>query len=73
MSPDNALEAGLLQGAAVLGFDDLGALAPGTLADMIAVNGNSLSDIGGVRRVRFVMKGGVVYRDDTRPYTRAAT
>ena len=42
----------------------IGALAPGLQADLVAVDGNPLQDIETLRRVRFVMKGGVVYRND---------
>ena len=42
----------------------IGAIAPGLQADLVAVDGNPLQDIGTLRRVRFVMKGGVVYRND---------
>ena len=46
---------------------DLGAIAPGLRADIIAVDGDPARDITALRRVVFVMKGGVVYRDDGRP------
>jgi imidazolonepropionase-like amidohydrolase len=42
----------------------IGSLAPGMQADIIALHGDPLEDISAVRRVVFVMKGGVVYRDD---------
>jgi imidazolonepropionase-like amidohydrolase len=42
--------------------DRLGALAPGYDADIIALDGDPLMDITAVRRVVFVMRGGVVYR-----------
>jgi imidazolonepropionase-like amidohydrolase len=45
------------------GVDDRGALAPGLLADVIAVPGNSLEDIRVLERVGMVMKGGVVFRE----------
>ena len=40
----------------------IGAIAPGMEADLIAVDGNPLTDITALRRVVFVMKGGRVYR-----------
>ena len=43
--------------------DRIGALAPGMEADVIAVDGNPLTDITALRRVVFVMKGGKVYRN----------
>jgi imidazolonepropionase-like amidohydrolase len=43
--------------------DRIGAIAPGLEADLIAVEGDPLTDITAVRRVVFVMKGGVVYKN----------
>jgi imidazolonepropionase-like amidohydrolase len=43
--------------------DEIGALAPGMAADLIAVDGDPLADITALRRVVFVMKGGKVYRN----------
>ncbi len=43
--------------------DEIGAVAPGLAADIIAVEGNPLEDISALRRVVFVMKAGIVYRD----------
>ncbi|MBV8207286.1 MAG: amidohydrolase family protein [Acidobacteria bacterium] len=43
--------------------DQIGALAPGMQADIIALDGDPLRDITAVRRVVYVMKGGVVYRN----------
>jgi imidazolonepropionase-like amidohydrolase len=40
----------------------LGRIAPGMEADIIAVEGNPAEDITALRRVRFVMKGGKVFR-----------
>ena len=63
MSPLAALQAGLLNGAKLLGWQDrTGALKPGYWADIIAVPGDPLNDISVVQRVSFVMKGGIVYR-----------
>lgn len=50
-------------GAQALGMaDQIGSIAPGFQADIIALDGNPLTDITAVRRVVFVMKGGVVYK-----------
>lgn len=46
---------------------DFGAVEPGKYADIIAVGGDPLRDISELERVRFVMKGGEVYRNDLGP------
>jgi imidazolonepropionase-like amidohydrolase len=51
--------------------DRIGAIAPGLDADIIAVEGDPLTDITAVRRVVFVMRGGVVYKNVARPRTRS--
>jgi imidazolonepropionase-like amidohydrolase len=49
--------------AASLGMEkQIGAIAPGLAADLVAVAGNPLADISALRRVTFVMKGGSVFR-----------
>ena len=54
-------------GAEALGLrDQIGSIAPGFQADIIALDGNPLTDITAVRRVVFVMKGGVVYKNAAR-------
>jgi len=45
--------------------DRIGAIAPGLDADIIAFDGDPSADITALRRVRFVMRGGVVYRNET--------
>ncbi|HEV8370665.1 MAG TPA: amidohydrolase family protein [Pyrinomonadaceae bacterium] len=51
-------------GAEALGMSDqIGSIAPGLQADIIALDGDPLKDITAVRRVVFVMKGGVVYKN----------
>jgi len=53
--------------AASLGLEgEIGTVAPGFEADLIALDGNPATDITALRRVIFVMKGGVVYRSDPR-------
>ncbi len=63
MTPLAVLQADLLNGAKLLGWDgQIGALEAGYLADVIAVTGDPLQDVGALGNVSFVMKGGVVYR-----------
>jgi len=68
MTPAQALATATTNGAALLGMDrKLGAVAPGYLADLVAVEGDPLADIRVViDRVRWVMKGGKVVVDRTR-------
>ena len=67
MTPLAVLQADLLNGAKLLGWQDqIGVLKPGYLADIIAVSGDPLADIGALQKVSFVMKGGIVYRQDHR-------
>ena len=62
MTPLAALQAGLLNGAKLLGWQDqIGALKPGYWADIVAVPGDPLTDISVLERVSFVMKGGVIH------------
>jgi imidazolonepropionase-like amidohydrolase len=46
--------------------DQIGSIAPGLQADIIALDGNPVKDITAVRRVVFVMKGGIVYKNAAR-------
>jgi len=46
--------------------DEIGSIAPGLQADIIALDGDPLKDITAVRRVVFVMKGGIVYKNSAR-------
>ena len=51
--------------AEILGLQDrIGSVTAGKLADLIAVGGNPLADVGVVENVLFVMKGGTIYRHD---------
>ena len=57
-----ALKIGTINGARALGVSDrLGTIEPGKLADLIVVAGNPLQDIPMTRRVRLVVKAGIVY------------
>jgi imidazolonepropionase-like amidohydrolase len=63
MSPLAVLQADLLNGARLLGWEgQIGQLEPGYLADVVAVAGDPLEDIGTLQDVSFVMKDGVVYK-----------
>ena len=63
MTPLGAIRAGTLNGAALLGWrGQIGALKPGYLADVIAVPGDPLKDISALKNVKFVMKGGIVWK-----------
>jgi imidazolonepropionase-like amidohydrolase len=62
MTPLEALRTATVHAAALLGVDDRGAIAAGRLADLVAVDGDPLADVTTTERVRFVMKGGVVYK-----------
>ena len=63
MAPAAVLQADLINGAKLLGWDgQIGELKPGYFADIIAVPGDPTADISVLTRVSFVMKGGVVYR-----------
>jgi len=63
MSPLAVLQADLLNGAKLLGWDgQIGALESGYLADVVAVSGDPLQDISVLQNVGFVMKGGVIYK-----------
>ncbi|MGA3027904.1 MAG: amidohydrolase family protein [Bryobacteraceae bacterium] len=65
MTPAQSLMAGTTSAAELLGLaEKIGALKPGMLADVVATPGNPLDDIGLTRKVIFVMKDGVVYRNE---------
>jgi len=62
MTPMQAIQSGTSVAAALLGQEqNLGAIAPGLYADIVAVAGDPTRDITELQRVKFVMKGGTVY------------
>jgi len=67
VDPMGAMVSANSLGAEALGMaDQIGSIAPGLQADIIALDGDPLKDIAAVRRVVFVMKGGMVYKNAAR-------
>jgi len=65
MSPMEAIQTATSRAAEVLGWSDkLGTVEAGKWADIVAVSGDPLKDIAELQRVRFVMKAGVVYKNE---------
>jgi imidazolonepropionase-like amidohydrolase len=65
LSPIDAIRMATTNAAELMGWQNrVGRAAPGYFADLIAVSGDPLADVSELERVRWVMKGGVVYRDD---------
>ncbi len=62
MTPLAAIRAATVNAADLLGVNDRGVLEAGRLADMIAVPGNPLENVRVLEDVRFVMKGGKVFK-----------
>jgi imidazolonepropionase-like amidohydrolase len=65
MSPMEAIRSGTVVAAELLGWSDrVGTIEAGKWADLVAVGGDPLKDITELQRVKFVMKGGVVYKNE---------
>jgi imidazolonepropionase-like amidohydrolase len=65
MSPARAIQSGTMVNAEVLGWQDrIGSIDKGKYADLIAVSGDPLADITELQRVKFVMKGGKVIKNE---------
>ncbi len=62
MTPLQAIQSATIRAAELLEVNDRGQLAPGLLADIVAVQGDPTQRIEAMRDVTFVMKGGAVYR-----------
>ncbi len=73
MTPLEAIRSATLVGARVLGVDDRGAIAPGRLAGLVAVDGDPLENVSLLEDVRFVMKGGEVVVPAQPPAAAAAS
>lgn len=75
MTAAQALQTAFLNAARMLNYDwddQLGSIEAGKYADIIAVSGDPLADVNEMERVRFVMKGGVVVRDEISTSPRAS-
>jgi imidazolonepropionase-like amidohydrolase len=65
MTPIQALQAGTINAAELIGWSDrVGSIRKEKFADLVAVKGNPLADVSLLKHVQFVMKGGVVYKDE---------
>ena len=65
MSPMEAIQTSTSRAAEVLGWSEkVGTIEPGKWADIVAVSGDPLKDIKELQHVKFVMKGGVVYKNE---------
>ena len=65
MTPAQAIRAATLGGATLMGWEDrVGSLEAGKFADIVAVNGDPIADITELERVKFVMKGGQVFKNE---------
>jgi imidazolonepropionase-like amidohydrolase len=65
MPPIDAIRAITINAAEMLGWEDkVGIIQPGKFADLVAVSGDPLADITELERVRFVMKGGQVVKNE---------
>ncbi len=68
MTPLQGIQTGTLNAADLMGWSDkAGSIAPGKWADIIAVEGDPLQDVKLLQHVSFVMKSGVVYKDEAQP------
>jgi imidazolonepropionase-like amidohydrolase len=65
LSPLASIQAGTLNAADLLGWSDkVGTIEPGKWADMVAVDGDPVKDVRTLENVKFVMKGGEVYKNE---------
>jgi imidazolonepropionase-like amidohydrolase len=70
MTPAQALQAGTINAATEMRWrNDVGSITKGKFADIVAVSGDPLANISETERVKFVMKGGEVFRNDFAPDT----
>ena len=67
MDPAHSIRSATSDSARALGLDDRGRIEAGLLADLIAVEGDPVSDITRLQDVRFVMKAGTVFKQAAAP------
>jgi imidazolonepropionase-like amidohydrolase len=68
MTPMRAIQSATLVAAEMMGWQDrVGSIAPGRFADVVAVEGDALDDVGILETMSFVMKGGRIVKRDGRP------
>jgi len=67
MPPMFTIQAATINAAQLLKHEELGSVAPGKIADVVAVPGNPIEDISLMKRISFVMKDGVVYKLNSVP------
>src|SRR5882762_3739087 len=66
MSPLQGIQTGTINAADLMGWTDkIGTIEPGKWADIIAIDGDPLKDVKILQHVSFVMKSGIVYKDET--------
>ena len=74
MTPARAIQAGTLVNAEAMGWQgQIGSITAGKIADLVAVAGDPIADIIELQRVKFVMKGGKVIRNDLAEGAASAT
>jgi imidazolonepropionase-like amidohydrolase len=73
MTPARAIQAATIVNAEALGWQgEIGSIEKGKFADLVAVSGDPLADIAELQRVRFVMKGGKIIRNELTAYAAAS-
>jgi imidazolonepropionase-like amidohydrolase len=74
MTPARAIQSGTIVNAEVMGWQDqVGSVTKGKFADLVAVSGNPVADISELQRVKFVMKGGKIIRNELAPQAVSST
>jgi imidazolonepropionase-like amidohydrolase len=64
MTPMQSIQSATISAADLMGWQGkVGSVSPGKLADIIAVSGDPLKDVGVLENVAFVMKGGVIHKN----------